>query len=220
MHTVMTKGRNKLSKGHARLRESRQTDRRPVKVRSSAKARAARWRNRQSVKGRAAQRLYRQSVKRREAQRRYQQSPSGRNAQRRYRQSAKGRATQRRYQQSSLGRETQRRYRQSSKGREAQYRYNRSAKGIDRQYRDNQNPARQQYKREWARRYRKTALYKEQQLERDHRRYEAMDRELSSPGGYNWLLDERLRRLHKFLWKREVQRREVQVRAERRPKRP
>ncbi len=116
----------------------------------------------------------------------------------------------RRYQQSPLGRETQWRYRHSPKGREAQYRYIHSPKGMERQYRDNQIPARQQYKREWARRYRKTTLYKERQLESHYRRHDAIFRGLSSAGGYNRVLDEKLRRLQAFLCRRETQRREAQ----------
>jgi hypothetical protein len=128
-------------------------------------------------------------LKRREAQRRYRTSQRGRHADRRYKQSPKGRATQRRYNLSPFGRERQFRYRQSPKGRDARWRYD-------------QTPARQQYKRAWARAYRKSPLYKQRQLARHEKRLEALGRELAA-GGLNYRpLVERYHRLSDFLIRR------------------
>jgi hypothetical protein len=140
---------------------------------------------------------------------RYRQSPSGHEAQRRYQQSPAGREAQRRYRQSPLGLECQRRYRQSPKGLERQLRYRRSPKGVESQWqyegRRNQAPARQQYKRERARQYRQTAIYKERQLDRHFRRADALYRELVSPGLNDPRRVEQFHRLQDFLVRREAQ---------------
>jgi hypothetical protein len=142
------------------------------------------------------------------ARRLYRQSPKGREAQRRYRQSLKGRECQRRYSQSPKGRECQRRYRRSPKGMDNRWQYRRSPKGIESQWqyegRRNQAPARHQYKREWALRYRQTDLYKERQLERHYERADALSRELRSPG-VDPALVEQFHRLREFLARREAQ---------------
>jgi hypothetical protein len=164
------------------------------------------------------------SLKRRSKLRRAQQDAlprlKHREAQRRYQQSPKGRDTQRRYRLSPFGVEAQHRYRISPKGREAQWRYRRSFKGWHTRYQYDRTPARVAYKREWAQRYRKTALYKERQLDRHYRRADALFRDLSSPRSYYPAYAEDLARYHRlldFLTKREQEQieREQQVMDER-----
>lgn len=128
-----------------------------------------------------------------------------REAQRRYERSAKGRATKRRYAQSPKGRDGKWRYDGSLLGRERRYRYSDSPKGRDTRWRYEQTPARQAYRREWARRYRKTALYKERQLANLEARAEAMYRELCLPGAKSRLLREEYQRLSDYLIKRRAQ---------------
>jgi hypothetical protein len=72
-------------------------------------------------------------------------------------------------------------------------------------WRYEETTARRQYKREWARRYRKTEVYKERQLDSHYRRADALWRELISPGNNDRYRVAQYHRLQDFLIRREAQ---------------